>query len=95
MKILNASDPFSIDAFVNDILDEVQRARKKFPSALNLNVALMEEMGEFANAQLTQDASSVYKEGIQVIAVVFRILSEGDKSLDTSPESRQLGTSKS
>ena len=35
-----------------EIEDEIRRARKKFPGSAHLNVALMEEVGELAKAQL-------------------------------------------
>jgi S-adenosylmethionine/arginine decarboxylase-like enzyme len=67
------------------VLDELAAARKKSPRNLNLNVALMEEVGEFAQAQLQgKSAEEVKTEGIQVIALVLRILEDGDASIGAS-----------
>lgn len=77
------------ESLIEDISAELLRARAKFPGAFNLNVALMEEMGEFAAAQLQGRAADVRKEGIQVISTVLRILLEGDQSLTMTTESMQ------
>lgn len=74
---------------VEDVAAEVQRARAKFPSATNLNVALMEEVGELARAQLHGDVIEGRKEAVQVIGLVVRILTEGDQSLTMTDESKQ------
>jgi NTP pyrophosphatase (non-canonical NTP hydrolase) len=69
---------------------ELDRAREKFPSAKNLGWALLEETGELAKAVLHQDGVvACRKEAIQVMAVAYRIITEGDASLDISEESQQ------
>ncbi len=67
---------------LEQIEDEVSRARKKFPGTKHLNVALMEEVGELAQAQLQRRGdAAIRKEAIQVIAVAVRIIQEGDADL--------------
>ena len=59
--------------------EEVARARAKFPRARKLTVALMEEVGELAQAQLQQKPpEEIRKEAMQVAAVAVRIMTEGD-----------------
>lgn len=74
---------------IEDISAEILRARAKFPGAYNLNTALMEEVGEFASAQMQGRSADVRKEGIQVISTVLRIMLEGDQSLVMTAESTQ------
>lgn len=74
---------------IEDISAEILRARAKFPGAFNLNTALMEEVGEFASAQMQGRVDDVRKEGIQVISTVLRIMLEGDQSLTMTAESMQ------
>lgn len=86
---MNATMTIPVDV-IEDLASEVLRARAKFPSAHNLNAALMEEIGELASAQMQQLGSSeIRKEAIQVMAVAFRIMTEGDQSLTLSAESKQ------
>ncbi len=73
-----------------EIEAELTRARAKFPRGYNLNMALQEESGEFASAQMQQlGAAEIRKEGIQVIAMVVRIIEEGDASLIVNSETVQ------
>jgi hypothetical protein len=78
------------ETLIKEIDDELTKARKKFPKNRNLNLALQEEVGEFARAQL-QDGSykSIQLEGVQVIVLVLRILAEGDASIVCDEESTQ------
>lgn len=63
-------------------LREVLRARKLFPGN-NLNLlALGEEYGELVKACMDEDHGAIYKEGVQTIAMVIRVLTEGDPSTD-------------
>jgi len=64
---------------IEDLAAEVLRARAKFPNGYDLNMALMEEVGELAAAQLQHEPQQrIRREAIQVMAMAFRILSEGD-----------------
>lgn len=75
---------------IEDLASEVLRARAKFPHNASLNIALMEEVGELAAAQL-QDLgpSAIRKEAIQVMALAVRIITESDASIVHTDESRQ------
>lgn len=65
-----------------EINAELDRSRAKFPGNQNMTVALMEEVGELARAQLESlPISAVRAEAIQVIAAALRILFEGDASI--------------
>lgn len=68
------------------VRDEVIRARHKFPTNKHLLAALMEEVGELAEALLIAEAENhvrdylddVRSEAIQVATVAVRIIEEGD-----------------
>ncbi len=71
-------------------LREVLRARKLFPGN-NLNIlALCEEHGELVKACMDEKADAIYKEGVQTIAMVIRVLTEGDVSTNQFRASKGL-----
>jgi NTP pyrophosphatase (non-canonical NTP hydrolase) len=71
-------DPLTLTA----IAAETMRARIKFPENELLTVALMEEVGELAQAQLQgRPRDEIEREALQVAALAVRILEEGDRSL--------------
>lgn len=64
------------------ITAELANARTKFPKATNLTVALLEEAGELAQAQLQGlSKDKIIKEAVQVAVIAIRIAEEGDQSL--------------
>jgi hypothetical protein len=66
---------------IKDIVNEVRRAREKFPGNRLLLAALTEEVGELAKAMLQdRPKDEIRREAIQVCAVAVRILEEGDAS---------------
>ena len=67
---------------VEEIDDELARARKKFPDAAGAMCALTEEVGELAKAVLDEPAARVRREAVQVICMAVRIIQEGDRTLD-------------
>lgn len=69
-----------------EISTELNKARKKFPNAADLTVALMEECGELAQATLKCDQENIIKEAIQVAAVAIRIIEEGDSTFKNRKE---------
>jgi NTP pyrophosphatase (non-canonical NTP hydrolase) len=70
-------DELTMDAVASETL----RARIKFPGNRFLLAALMEEVGELADAlRLGKDKDSIDRECIQVAALAVRILEEGDSS---------------
>ncbi len=66
---------------LDDVSDEVYRARAKHPSPTYLLAALMEEVGELSKAFI-EDApwDHVREEAKQVACVAIRIMEEGDPS---------------
>ena len=73
---------------IYDVVKELHRAREKFPGNDHLMTALMEEVGELAEACLKYGSTSeaAYGEAMQVAAVAIRIMSEGDSVLYIAPE---------
>lgn len=64
---------------------EVMRARFKFPANAHLLAALMEEVGELAQAMLEgRPRDEIEKEAIQVACVAVRIVEEGDSDFVAS-----------
>ena len=69
---------------------EIVSARKKFPNNTHLLAALMEEVGELAQAMLQfkyepykgVSRDDVKKEAIQVACVAIRIVTEGDATFE-------------
>ena len=79
-----AVDQIAIERFFYDLSTEFAGARAKFPQNRNQTVALMEEVGELANALLEHSygkgtPQQVYKEAIQVAAMAMRVALEGDR----------------
>lgn len=65
---------------------ELVKARAKFPETQLATIALMEEVGELAQAQLYCKAgrcaeSNIINEAVQVAAMAIRIAVEGDESV--------------
>ena len=67
---------------INEINTEWRKALRKFPENRNLTVALMEEVGELARAELHKQPEEIKKEAVQVIVVALRIYTEGDGSIE-------------
>jgi hypothetical protein len=62
---------------------EVLKARLKFPGREKLLAALMEEVGELAQAMLQRKPrEAIEKECIQVACVAIRLLEEGDSDFE-------------
>lgn len=62
---------------------EVVRARTKFPSNAKMLAALVEEVGELAQALLQRKSlSDIRKEATQVACVAVRIIEEGDSDFE-------------
>lgn len=67
---------------VNDLVAEIERARRKFPDSAHMMVALSEEHGELARALLDESWDRVRAEAIQVACCAIRIATESDESLN-------------
>lgn len=68
-------------SFFCDCEREMLRAQKLFPSSEGVLTALMEEVGELAQAMLDKSWDEVVKEAKQVAAMAGRIALEGDPLL--------------
>ena len=63
---------------MGDVAGEVRRAREKFPRNAHMLAALMEEVGELAQAFLQgQTNEEIRAEAMQVACVAIRIMEEG------------------
>ena len=73
-----------ISPATSEALDqEVCRTRNKFPDNKHLLAALVEEVGELAEALIKgEGAERIKAEALQVAAVAVRIIEEGDASFD-------------
>jgi hypothetical protein len=96
-----------IDAgFLNDVVEELARAREKFPGNHHMLGAFHEEVGEVAKAMLERDYApgqavdggnpraldvEVYWECVQAAAMALRVATEGDPEyLYENPHYREL-----
>ncbi len=75
-------------ASLTDLIDEVVRARAKFPHSKFLLTALGEEFGELCRAFLQQQGPErVREEALQVACLAMRIYEESDPLYDNmTPE---------
>jgi hypothetical protein len=82
-----------------DIEAELNRARSKFPSNEDILPALMEEVGELAQALIQHKHEphknkthvDIYNEAIQTAVMAIRIASEGDPNFPYHPKSGYRG----
>ncbi|RAI30576.1 hypothetical protein [Rhodoplanes serenus] len=88
---MTRSSQIADEAFVDAVLNEVARARSKFPQPNPTIAALAEEAGELAKAMLhiregkSTDWWRVYDEAVQVAALALRAATEGDATLGVVP----------
>lgn len=66
----------------NEILDELVRARTKFPGKNVAFAALVEEVGELATATFEESRDRVRKEAVQVAVMAMRMVLDGDHTFD-------------
>jgi len=72
---------------LGNVYAEIQRARAKFPGNRFLLTALMEEVGELAQAYLqNKPHAEIREEAKQVACVAVRIMTEGDAVFDSITE---------
>lgn len=73
------------------LVEEVHRARAKFPGNRFLLTALMEELGEVARGILQKDPQEdIRRELLQVACVAMRMYEEGDPVYDALTEAESL-----
>lgn len=63
---------------LEQVEDEVTRARTLFPGNKLQYLACMEEVGEFSKALLDESVEDIRKEGIQAMAMIARVILDGD-----------------
>jgi NTP pyrophosphatase (non-canonical NTP hydrolase) len=68
---------------IDDLSDEIMRARNKFPNNDRLFLALIEEVGELAKAIL--ENGNVDEEALHVACVAMRIYTEGMLEYEAKP----------
>ena len=84
------------EKILRDIEIELQSTRKKIPGNAHMMNALTEEVGEISKALLDLEFEEkgsnldVYNECIQAIAVIFRIIEEGDSTFPTYKPLKRL-----
>lgn len=67
--------------FLNDVAEEIKKARNKFPVNDVQMIALTEEVGELAQALMDKPWEEVWKEAVQVATMALRVAVEGDNSV--------------
>lgn len=75
---------------LNDLADEIGRARRKFPGSEHTYATLLEELGELANALLEHKyghapSRNIRAEALQVACMAVRVGTEGDTSYGLAP----------
>lgn len=70
--------------FLINTIHEYKRATRLYPKPNPNLAALMEEVGELAQAILKNRWVSIYSEAVQVAALALRIALEGDGALENS-----------
>ena len=83
-----SSDPVRI--FLDQVAEEVARARTKFPGDRLTGLALAEEFGELIKALLDEPGKAVWKEAVQTACMAARVAVDGDGSVDTWRANRGL-----
>lgn len=71
-----------LELFVNEIVEEVSRARAKFPGKNVTFAALVEEVGELATALFEEPKERVRREAAQVAVMAIRVALDGDYTFE-------------
>lgn len=66
--------------FIQAIVNELSRARGKFPSSIHCFAALVEEVGELGKAFISEGEAEIHDEAVQTAVMAIRCGVEGDKS---------------
>jgi NTP pyrophosphatase (non-canonical NTP hydrolase) len=78
--------------FLASVIEELHRARRKFPDSTHSLAALMEEVGELSKAMLDEPLRNVRAEAVQVAVMALRVAVDGDRSLDSHRAHKGLDT---
>lgn len=79
-----------VGEMLGEIREELSRARAKFPGRNLTLVALMEEVGELANAAMDKPREEVFREAVQVAVMAMRVWLDGDHSVEYRREQNGL-----
>ena len=77
---------------LDEILEELTRARNKFPGKNVTFAALVEEVGEVATAIFEESRDNVRKEAIQVAVMACRLILDGDETYEPWRKEKGLDT---
>lgn len=69
-----------LDRIMYCVMAELIYARAKFPDNKTNFTALVEEVGELAEALLKKDTKAVFAEAVQVVVMAIRVLQEPDET---------------
>lgn len=86
----SGNDVIETEMLIQDILDELARARSKFPGKNVTFAALVEEVGELAKATFEEPRANVRKEAIQVAVMAMRMVLDGDHTFDAWRKDKNL-----
>ena len=75
---------------LQEIEDELTRARAKFPGKNVTFAALVEEVGELATATFSEPRTNVRAEAVQVAVMAMRMVLDGDHTFDAWRQSKGL-----
>jgi NTP pyrophosphatase (non-canonical NTP hydrolase) len=77
-------------ALLEEIEEELERARAKFPGDNVTFAALVEEVGELAKATFEEPRANVRKEAVQVAVMAMRMVLDGDHTFEAWRASKGL-----
>lgn len=71
-----------LDVLLDEVVQELVRARSKFPGDNVTTLAMVEEVGELCKATFSESRQRVREEAIQTIVMAIRVVLDGDSTLD-------------
>lgn len=74
--------PVDVGTLTAEVLDELTKARSKFPGKNVTFLALTEEVGELATAMFEESRQRVREEAIQVAVMAMRVVLDGDHTVE-------------
>lgn len=78
------------EKLAEEIIEQLGKAREKFPGKNVTFAALVEEVGELATALFEEPSENVRKEAVQVATMAMRIVLDGDHTFDDWRKSKNL-----
>lgn len=92
LKTLDSETILKIEtsAFMRDVDAALAHARLKFPGTNTTLAAMVEEMGEVAQAMMDEPRTNFRAECAQLAAMAIRLAVEGDHTIEALRESKGL-----